>query len=112
MGTKYEYSFKRGDDLYIPMRLSDPNNNGASVDITGWTIESQVRYSRKLIADLSIEITNAAIGEFIVKAVPSVTQTFPARPLKCDIQFTRPSSGVISSQTFTINVEEDVTHAD
>lgn len=104
------YTMKRGDDLSIPMRLTDPNNNGNAVDITGWTIQSQVRYSRELLADLNVTITNAASGDFTISATPAVTELWPNRKIKCDVQFDRPVTGRISSKTFYIDVEEDITH--
>lgn len=103
------YEFVRGDDFVIPMTLTDPDNNGTPVDITGWTIASQVRYARKLIADLDVTITNAAQGEFSISLPKEQTALWPVRKLKCDIQFDRPVEGRVSSQTFIIDCMEDQT---
>ncbi|AHX01065.1 hypothetical protein HL13_gp52 [Dinoroseobacter phage DFL12phi1] len=103
------YEFVRGDDFVIPMTLTDPDNNGTPVDITGWTIASQVRYARKLIADLDVTITNAAQGEFSISLPKEQTAIWPVRKLKCDIQFDRPVEGRVSSQTFIIDCTEDQT---
>lgn len=103
------YEFVRGDDFVIPMTLTDPDNNGTPVDITGWTIASQVRYARKLIADLDVTITNAAQGEFSISLPKEQTALWPVRKLKCDIQFDRPVEGRVSSQTFIIDCTEDQT---
>lgn len=104
-----KYDFVRGDDFSIPMTLTDPENNGTPVDITGWTIASQVRYARKLISDLDVTITDGPAGQFTISLPYSQTASWPARELKCDIQFDRPE-GRISSQTFIINVTEDQTY--
>lgn len=103
------YEFVRGDDFVIPMTLTDPDNNGTPVDITGWTIASQVRYARKLIADLDVTITNTAQGEFSISLPKEQTALWPVRKLKCDIQFDRPVEGRVSSQTFIIDCTEDQT---
>ncbi len=103
------YEFVRGDDFVIPMTLTDPDNNGTPVDITGWTIASQVRYARKLISDLDVTITNAAQGEFSISLPKEQTAIWPVRKLKCDIQFDRPVEGRVSSQTFIIDCTEDQT---
>ncbi|ANJ20770.1 virion protein [Roseobacter phage RD-1410W1-01] len=109
MSEPVKYEFIRGDDFVIPMSLTNPDNNGLPVDITGWTITSQVRYSKKLISDLQVVITDATQGAFTISAPTSETQVWPARELKCDIQFDRPGDGRVSSQTFIIDVSEDQT---
>lgn len=103
------YEFVRGDDFVIPMTLTDPDNNGVPVDITGWTIGSQVRYAKKLISTLDVTITNAAAGQFTISLPKEQTSAWPIRKLKCDIQFDRPVEGRVSSQTFFIDCTEDQT---
>lgn len=115
MADDVVYPFVRGDDFVIPMTLTDPDNNGSAVPITGWTIASQVRYARKLISDLDVTITNGAAGEFSISLPKEQTVLWPAGPkdkprrLKCDIQFDRPVEGRVSSQTFYIDCTEDQT---
>lgn len=103
------YEFVRGDDFVIPMTLTDPDNNGTPVDITGWTIASQVRYAKNLISDLDCTITNVTQGQFTISLPKEQTALWPIRNLKCDIQFDRPIEGRVSSQTFTIKCLEDQT---
>lgn len=110
MADPVVYEFIRGDDFALPMNLRDPENNGDPVNLTGWTITSMVRYSKKLVSELTVEITNPTGGQFTLKADPSVTGLWPARQLKCDIQFDRPSEGRVSSNTFIIDVKEDQTY--
>lgn len=110
MSDKTVYEFIRGDDFSIPMSLTNPDNNGTAVDITGWSISSQVRYARKLITDLQVVVTDAAQGQFTIQAGFADTAQWPARDLKCDIQFDRTGGeGRVSSQTFIIRVSEDQT---
>ena len=103
------YKFTRGDDFSIPMTLTNPQNNGSPVDITGWTIASQVRYAGKLISDLSVVVTDAVGGAFTISLPKEQTIAWPIRELKCNIQFDRPVEGRVSSKTFIIDVEEDQT---
>lgn len=79
------------------------------VDITGWTMKSQVRWSKELIADLTVTVTDATIGKFSLSAIPVVTVLWIPRNYDCDVEFTRPGSGKVSSQTFIIDTEGDVT---
>lgn len=109
MADHVTYEFVRGDDFVIPMTLTDPANNGTPVDITGWTLTSQVRYARKLISDLDVTITNAGIGQFTISLPHAQTALWPVRKLKCDIQFDRPVAGRVSSKTFIIECTEDQT---
>ena len=80
------------------------------VDISTWTITSQVRWRGKLIANLTVNITDGVNGAFAITALPIVTQLWDPREYDCDIQFVRPSVGTTSSQTFIIDVEKDVTY--
>ena len=114
MADVVTYEFVRGDDFYIPMTLTDPANNGSPVDISGWTIRSQVRYARKLISELSVTILDDGIdaqlrGRFALALPKEQTATWPIRKLKCDIQFDRPVEGRVSSKTFIIDCMEDQT---
>ena len=116
MADTVRYPFTRGDDFSIPMTLTDPANNGAPVDITGWTITSEVRYARRLVDVIDITIIDAAAGQFTLTKSQAATAVWPAGPmdkpriLKCDIQFDRPVLGRVSSKTFLIECTEDQTH--
>ncbi len=80
------------------------------VDITGWTMVSQVRRSGKTLIDaLDVTILDAAAGTFALTKDSVDTQLWPVLELGCDIQFTRPT-GIISSETFIIKVEKDMTY--
>ena len=110
------YPFTRGDDFSLPMTLTDPqtldgNGDPVPVDITGWVIESQVRYARKLIVDLTVTMDpDPTTGLFTLSATQAQTALWPTRQLKCDVQMDRPApDGRISSQTFIIDCLEDQT---
>lgn len=109
MADEVRYEFTRGDDFKIPMTLTDPANNGVPVDISDWTIASQVRYARKLISELDVTIINGPLGQFTISLPHAQTALWPVRALKCDIQFDRPVEGRVSSRTFLIDCMEDQT---
>lgn len=104
------YEFTRGDDLEIAMRLTDPADNDNPVDLTGWTIRSQVRYSGELVDELTITIVSAGNGQFNLEKAATDTQAWPTRKLKCDIEFINALGKKVTSQMFFIDVTEDQTH--
>lgn len=78
------------------------------VDITGWTMISQVRRADKLVDTLDITLIDAATGKFALSKDKIDTALWPVYTLQCDVQFTRPE-GTVSSETFHIDVQRDVT---
>lgn len=78
------------------------------VDISGWVMASQVRWCGKLVDALVVTILNATVGTFSISMGSANTALWDTRKLDCDIEFTRPT-GKVSSQTFIIDVKEDVT---
>lgn len=107
--TEVVYEFKRGDDFVIPMTLTNPDDNGNPVDITGWPIAAAVTYAKRPVSTLDVTITNGPQGAFTISLPRVQTASWPIRKLKCDIQFDRPIEGRVSSQTFIIDVQEDHT---
>ena len=79
------------------------------VDITNWIMKSQVRRSGKLMADLTVTIVDATIGKFSLSAIAAGTILWTPQAYDCDVEFTRPVSGKVSSQTFILNTERDIT---
>ena len=110
MADEVIYEFIRGDDFSIPMTMTDPNDSDNPVDLTSWVLASQIRYSKQLISTATVVVTNAVAGEFNISVPKENTALWPARKLRCDIQFDQLVGGRISSQTFFINVSEDQTH--
>jgi hypothetical protein len=102
-------SIKRGDTFSLTNTVTDPNNGNAVVDITGWTIRSQIRRGKNLTQELTVTITDAVNGVFTLVAPAVDTAGWKVDTHTCDIQVTRPS-GVTSSETFNVVVCEDVTY--
>ena len=108
--TDVVYEFFQGDDFSIPFTMTDPNNNNAPIDITSWTVTSQIRYSKKLINNVTVDITSAVNGEFTLSVPKVQTELWiPKRKLLCNVQFDQLVGGRISSEVFTILVLEDPT---
>ena len=79
------------------------------VDITDWTMTSSIKWCGRLISELVVTKTDAAIGKFEVTAAYTVTELWKPRLCEADIQFI--VDGIrTSSSTFHINVVRDVTN--
>ena len=76
------------------------------VDITGWTIEAELTWADKVIDTLTVNITNASLGEFTLIQTDDVTITWPKRLLDADIRFDIPVLGKRSAKTFCIDLQE------
>ena len=67
-------SFKRGDTFQLEGTRT--NRSGAAVDLSGLTISSQARVG-SFVDDLTVSITSAATGEFILSATAAETELWP-----------------------------------
>lgn len=98
---------KRGDTLEWVVTLTQ---NGSAVDITDWTITSQVRQDTTLVASLTVTKTNSANGEFSLTALASQTASWSLGSHSVDIEFIDGSGFVVSSQTFILALVRDITY--
>lgn len=90
---------KRGTTFAWPCKVN--------TSIVGWQVKSQVRHGDVLVADLTVEMVNAATGEY--KLISGSTSDWPLTELECDIRYTTDEGQVISTETFLIEVEKQVT---
>jgi hypothetical protein len=91
------------------LTLIDAYEAAILMDITGWGIASQLRWYGELIDTFSIDETTLNIGKFAIIATETQTSLWVPRKYEMDIQFTR-VTGKISSETFILDVEKDVTN--
>jgi len=91
------------------LTLIDAYEAAILMDITGWGIASQLRWYGELIDTFSIDETTLNIGKFAIIATATQTSLWVPRKYDMDIQFTR-ITGKISSETFILDVEKDVTN--
>lgn len=102
-------TFKRGDTLSMScQRLTAA---ASAFNLTGYTIAAKVR-NGNFSESLTVTITNALQGQFTVSQTATNTALWPISDdddsvMYCDIQFT--STGVESTETFKIIVNEDIT---
>lgn len=84
-------------------------DNAIVVDITGWVITAQARMSDKLINNLTVNVPDPLTGAFTVMCASSLTTDWPVTKLDVDIQVTDSSFGTVSTETFYVEVQRDVT---
>lgn len=99
--------WKRGDSFVVDE--SGMLADGVALDMTGWTIASQIRTQRSdtLVANLAVTWLNQDIGAYHLECVD--TTAWPIGKLLWDIQFTDPDGYVTSTETVTINCIKDQT---
>lgn len=99
---------KQGDTFELTNVLTD-TATGLAVDITTWTIRSQIRKSGVLIETLTPTITDGAAGIYTLsESAPGVTTSWEVGNYECDIEYTN-GGVVISTETFCIQVAKDIT---
>lgn len=106
------FMHKQGDSLELTMILK---RSGTAVDITNFTITSQMRDSTDalLVTDnfdgsLTVTVSDAANGVFSLGATPTETAEWDTRAYYCDIQLVD-NGNTSSSETFKIKVTKDIT---
>lgn len=98
--------FKQGDTYIVSCQLTDDDDQ--PIDITNFDIRSQVRTpSNELIAQLEITKTDSPLGMFEMEEAD--TQDWPAGCQFQDIEYTDDQGIIVSTQTFKIDVQKDIT---
>lgn len=95
--------FKRGDSFSLLGTVDG--------DVTGWTIASQIRTSAgALVATLTAAVTSASADLSVYTlTAPGPTTAWPIEDLRCDIQYTTGAGIIDSTETFVIQMVEDIT---
>ena len=102
------FLLKRGDTFLLAATVN-ASGDTTPLDLTGRTVRSQARRTGALVQELTVTITDAEAGEFTLGATATETAEWPLGRLACDIERTDADGHVESSETFTIEVTEDVT---
>ena len=79
------------------------------VDISSWTITSKLAWAGKLISTFTVVIVDGPAGNFSVRLGNSETALWKPRTYDMDVQFVR-AEGKVSSETFMVIVEKDITN--
>jgi hypothetical protein len=100
-----EILHKRGDTWHKQCTFLDDDDQ--PFPLAGYQINSEIRtLTGTLIDTFVVTITNSPNGEF--RLGPQPTDDWPINTLQCDIEYT--VGGVIfSTETFFINVQQDIT---
>lgn len=89
--------FKTGDTFLLQCVVKIDN---VVQDITDWTIACSVKQGSTFLDSCTITKLDAANGLYQIKKQD--TTAWPAKTLLCDVQYTLPSSQIISTETFEI----------
>jgi len=100
------FRFKQGDTYFVTCSVTD--DEGTPINLSGFTIRSQIRQpTGELIAELDVDITDAAQGDFVMS--DDDTQEWPVGCQFQDIEYTDSGETVVSTQTFKIDIQQDIT---
>lgn len=99
---------KQGDTFRLQCTVK---NDGVVVDISNWTIASEIKQGEDIIDTLVAEKTDATNGEYtLTESESGVSANWDVGEYQMDIQYT--ASGIIfSTETMDITVVRDVTGA-
>ena len=108
-----DYTHIRGDDFSLEFTVTDPNNGDAVVDLSGWTIRSQIRYKGNLTQEFTVTIaTDPTTGIFTLSAPAADAQGWRIADHDWDIEFIQPGVGKSSTTCYVFQVVKDVTNDD
>lgn len=102
---------KRGDTFDRSGTIAVTQNGLPVADLTGWTGASQMRGARAaLIVQFDFQWIDATQRLARLRALDG-TGTWPIGEAKIDIQLTSPSGVVVSTDTMTLEIVQDITYA-
>lgn len=100
-----EISVKKGSTFAMNCVARDDDNT--PFNLTGWTINSALRFQNKLLGYFTVTPVNLTLGQYTLSGLP--TSNWPTETLQVDIKYTS-QSGVISyTDTFYIICQASVT---
>ena len=102
-----DFKIKRGDYFELLVVVSV---DGALVDLTGWTARSQARSSTDaLVYEFPVAIPDPTNSTVYLTADQAITEGWAVGVIFCDVEVIDPDGRKTSSETFTIEVEKDIT---
>lgn len=101
--------FKRGDTFRLPFNVKD--SNGAAVDISGWTITSQMRaIDDTVVATFTINLINGGTGgQAEIYAAPVATSAWSVGAHMMDVEVLDGNGDVYSTADIQVQVTEGPT---
>lgn len=98
---------KRGDTVLLAFEAK--TDEGLPLDLTGYTVTSQVRSPQGALVDgLDVVIVDAPAGELTLGVTAAATAAWPLGKLVCDLRLDL-AGDVVHSETFEVIVIEAVT---
>lgn len=95
------FKFKRGDTFILECEVP--------VDLTGWSVRSQIRSGDKLVATLVFLLVSSTVDSSTYKLTFEDTTEWPIGKLNCDIEYTTNLGQIISTETFYVECVKDST---
>lgn len=109
MTTTKKVIHKRGNTFVRGFRFWADKAEMERLDLTDYTIRSQVKKGSTLVEDLDITIIDPLLGEFKVSSIPR-TDLWPVGDLEWDIELTNTvTTQVISTETYIISCSKGIT---
>lgn len=100
--------FKQGDTFDYSGAVEILDDQDQPVDLTGWTVASTVVFpDHRKEFSLTAQWLNGQFTHIRLQAAD--TDGWPCGWAHMDIQFTSPSAHIVSTETVTFKVVEDVT---
>ncbi|MDO5289342.1 MAG: hypothetical protein Q4F13_06870 [Pseudomonadota bacterium] len=100
---------KRGSTLRLPCAVQQ---NGQAVDITGWQIDCWLRApGKQVVYRFAPALTNAAAGQYELRASAQDTARWPIGPLSADIRYVNSAGQVLHTATWHLRVADAMTGA-
>ena len=103
---KKNFTVQRNADF--PVRLVFKDSNGTAVNLTGFTLDSEVWNKEHTIkyADFAVTYTDRANGTIDIKLNDTDTKNFPLEKLEYDILLTDPSGNKMYYLEGTLTISE------
>jgi hypothetical protein len=109
MSTKHDLTIFRGDTLDQPFKVWANDAETVDFDLTGWTVTGQIRGkpdNYDLDGEFTIDVTDAAAGEFTASLTAAETTDFPTGDRVYDIQIEAgPDRYTVVYGTFTVRAD-------
>jgi len=96
-------NIKRGDSFLVALVVKV---DGVPQDLTDWQVRASIGTPSRVIADLDVEFTDRAAGEFTLSAE---TATWPTGVLSFDIRYTTDAAQIITTDPVRVFVAKGVT---
>lgn len=100
---------KQGDSISWSCAWRD--SDGAAVDLTGYTLESEMRLAldRSLLASLTVTMADQTASPGVFEITLADSTSLPIGVHLVDIRVTDPSARSFSTETWQVTIEKSVT---